>query len=181
MGENDWVANRETNWFFRMGIAAKQMVGLMMIAPLGTPHPLSLLPLRLGNQPTAIAQLGSMVNKGLPTYPLTDPSVLERAYDDRASNMQVMVQGRVVALLSDDTYGDRHQRFIIELPNGQTLLIAHNIDIAPRVSGLTIGDLVYVYGEYEWNEDGGVIHWTHHDPDGGHIDGWIERNGIRFQ
>jgi Protein of unknown function (DUF3465) len=119
--------------------------------------------------------------KGAPANRLTDPAVLENAFNAGISNLQVMVQGRVVSVLSDDLNGDRHQRFIIQLSNGQTLLIAHNIDVAPRVDGLRSGETVVVFGEYEWNAQGGTIHWTHHDPDGSHVGGWIDHNGIRYQ
>ena len=37
------------------------------------------------------------------------------------------------------------------------------------------------YGEYEWNSEGGVIHWTHKDPAGVHVDGWLEYEGIVYQ
>jgi hypothetical protein len=56
--------------------------------------------------------------------------------------------------------------------NGQTLLIAHNTDLAKRVP-LGVGDRVQFRGLYEWHDLGGLIHWTHRDPhglqDGGHI------------
>lgn len=114
-------------------------------------------------------------------YPLTSLTTLENAFQNRISNLQVLVSGQVTSVLSDDNNGSRHQRFIIRLANGQTLLVAHNIDLAPRVSGLQIGDTVYIHGEYEWNDRGGVIHWTHHDPNGQHPGGWIDHNGQRFQ
>ena len=44
--------------------------------------------------------------------------------------------------LGDDSMGDRHQRFVLELDSGQTLLIAHNIDIASRVESLHEGDTI---------------------------------------
>ncbi len=113
--------------------------------------------------------------------PVPDDQQIGRAYENRQSNLQVRGEGIVRRVLSDDTRGRRHQRFILELASGQTLLVAHNIDIAPRIEGLRQGDTVAFYGEYEWNDRGGVIHWTHHDPDGRHADGWLKHDGITYQ
>lgn len=112
---------------------------------------------------------------------LTDVSVLERAFQTRQSNLQVTQQGEIIRLLSDDTEGSQHQRCIVKLSSGQTLLIAHNIDIALRVPDMRTGEQLVFRGEYEWNDKGGVIHWTHHDPDGRHEDGWLEYRGKTFQ
>jgi hypothetical protein len=89
--------------------------------------------------------------------------------------------GTVIRILSDDNDGSRHQRFILRLPGGRTLLIAHNIDLAPRISGIREGDTVEFYGEYASNSKGGVIHWTHHDPQGRHPDGWLLHQGRTYQ
>jgi hypothetical protein len=43
-----------------------------------------------------------------------------------------------------------------------------------------VGDALLVHGEYVWNEQGGLVHFTHHDPDGSHESGWIERLGVRY-
>ena len=94
---------------------------------------------------------------------------------------QVSGTGTVIKILPDDNQGTRHQRFILRLPSGKTLLIAHNIDIAPRVSPLSEGDIVEYKGEYVWNEKGGVVHWTHHDPSGSHPAGWLKHAGQTFQ
>ncbi len=112
---------------------------------------------------------------------LTSLTVLEDAFENRKSNIQVLQEGLITAVLSDDTVDIKHQRIIVELSNRQTLLIAHNIDIAPRVPDPTLGDLLKFYGEYEWNNKGGVIHWTHRDPDKVHVDGWLEYEGKRYQ
>lgn len=84
-------------------------------------------------------------------------------------------------VLRDDLKGSRHQRFILKTDTGQTLLVAHNIDLAPRIDGLKAGDTVEFYGEYEWNPKGGVIHWTHHDPDNRHVAGWLRHQGRTYQ
>jgi len=107
--------------------------------------------------------------------------VIQAAYENRQSDVQVEGAGRVVKVLPDDNKGSRHQKFILELASGQTLLIAHNIDLAPRIRDLREGDSVSFYGEYEWNERGGVVHWTHHDPQGRHVDGWLKHDGKTFQ
>jgi len=81
-----------------------------------------------------------------------DDDAIARAFATRSSNVQVKGEGKVIRLLSDDVSGSRHQRFIVELTSGQTLLITHNTDIAPRIDGLEVGDTVRFNGEYVWNE-----------------------------
>lgn len=103
------------------------------------------------------------------------------AYRAQRSDLQVRGSGTVEKVLRDDLDGSRHQRFLLRLDNGQTLLIAHNIDLAPRIDSLRRGDRVDFYGEYEWNNRGGVIHWTHHDPAGRHPDGWLRHDGRTYQ
>lgn len=97
------------------------------------------------------------------------------------SGEQTRGSGVVTRILADDNDGSRHQRFILEVDSGRTLLIAHNIDLAPRIAGLKVGDTVEFYGEYEWNDKGGVIHWTHHDPNGRHVGGWLKHGGRTYQ
>ena len=110
-----------------------------------------------------------------------DDRALTSAFENRKSNLQVGGSGVVIRNLADDTDGSRHQKFILKLFSGQTLLISHNIDLAPRISSLRKGDTVDFYGEYEWNAKGGVIHWTHHDPGGHHVNGWLKHNGTTYQ
>jgi hypothetical protein len=110
----------------------------------------------------------------------SDNNLIENAYQNRQSNLQVQGEGVVIAILPEDNQGRRHQRFIVRLPSGRTLLVAHNIDLAPRIGTLAKGDRIEFCGAYEWNEKGGVIHWTHHDPDGKHPDGWIIHRGRKY-
>lgn len=107
--------------------------------------------------------------------------IIARAFAEQQSDVQVAGSGRVKRTLPDDNKGSRHQRFILELDNGHTVLVAHNIDLAPRIPRLQRGERVGFYGEYEYNPQGGVIHWTHRDPAGRHAHGWLEHQGKRFQ
>ncbi len=108
-------------------------------------------------------------------------TVIQRAYESKSGDVQVNGSGRVVHILADDNQGSRHQKFILKLNSGLTLLVAHNIDLAPRVSNLRVGDLVEFYGEYEWSKKGGVIHWTHADPAGRHAEGWLKHDGTTYK
>lgn len=102
-------------------------------------------------------------------------------YNQRHHQQQITDSGRVIRLLADDNKGSRHQRFILRLANNQTLLVAHNIDLAPYLYGLKVGDTVSFSGEYIWNNKGGILHWTHHDPKGRHPGGWLKYNGELYQ
>lgn len=105
---------------------------------------------------------------------------LKQAYENHQSDIQIKGRGKVVHILPDDNNGLRHQRFLLKLNNQQTLLVAHNIDLAPRIPNLKVGDFVQFYGEYEWNQKGGVIHWTHKDPGNRHVHGWLKHNGRTY-
>ncbi len=108
-------------------------------------------------------------------------SRIKEAYQTVKSDFWVQSQGVVIKILKDDIDGGRHQRFLLRLFNDHTVLIAHNIDLAGRVGNLKLGDTVAFYGEYVWNNKGGVIHWTHHDPSGRKIGGWLMHRGKRYQ
>ncbi|ENV64202.1 DUF3465 domain-containing protein [Acinetobacter junii] len=110
-----------------------------------------------------------------------DQQKIMQAYQEQISNIQVQSKGEVKAILADDNDGSRHQKMILKLENGLTVLVAHNIDLAPRVEGLRKGEIVEFYGEYEYSPKGGVIHWTHHDPQGKHVDGWLKYQGKSYQ
>lgn len=132
-------------------------------------------------RPSPAGPASSELEQAVASVPGSGDDALASAFSNRASGIQVSGQGTVTRVLADDNDGSRHQRFILKLASGQTLLVAHNIDIAPRLPGPVLGDTVSFNGEYEWNDKGGVIHWTHHDPDGSHTAGWLEYNGQRYQ
>ena len=99
----------------------------------------------------------------------------------KAKDEMVDGAGKVVKLLNDDNNGSRHQRFLVEIADGQTLLFAHNIDLALRIDTLKVGDKIEFRGEYSYNPKGGIVHWTHLDPRNQHVAGWIKHNGITYQ
>jgi Protein of unknown function (DUF3465) len=117
----------------------------------------------------------------VPSQTTDDLDRIARAFQQRQSDLQVRSSGQVIAVLPDDHEGSRHQKFILELPNGQTVLVAHNIDLAPRIQSIQKQDQVEFYGEYEYSDKGGVIHWTHHDPARKHVDGWLKHQGRTYQ
>ncbi|WP_202741553.1 DUF3465 domain-containing protein [Acinetobacter calcoaceticus] len=106
---------------------------------------------------------------------------IKAAYEQRQSNVQVQGSGRVKAILRDDNDGSRHQKFILVLKNGLSILVAHNIDLANKIPNLKKGDMVEFYGEYEYNPKGGVLHWTHLDPQTRHESGWLKHDGQIYQ
>jgi hypothetical protein len=105
---------------------------------------------------------------------------IEQAFKTKKSDVQASGRGVVIKLLKDDNKGSRHQKFLVQINAQQTLLFAHNIDLAPRVPVQT-GDEISFYGEYVYNPKGGVMHWTHHAPRGDHVAGWIMHNSKKYQ
>ncbi len=108
-------------------------------------------------------------------------STLIDAFKNKKSDIFVEGAGVVKKLLADDNKGSRHQKFLVSISPEQTLLFAHNIDLAPRVENLQIGDAITFKGDYVYNPKGGVMHWTHHDPDGKQQGGWIKHNGKLYE
>lgn len=112
-----------------------------------------------------------------------DNTAIMEAYKNKQSDVWVEGNAEVIKLLKDDTYGSQHQRFLVKLSarDKQTLLFAHNIDLAPRINSLQVGDTITFKGEYEYNPKGGIVHWTHHDPDGMQPGGWIKHQGKVYE
>ncbi len=111
----------------------------------------------------------------------TNPATIKQAFENQQSNLQVKQSGRIIKILRDDKYGAKHQRFLVQINSGHKLLIAHNIELSPRIDDLKEGETIIFYGEYELNNKGGVIHWTHRDPRGHHPDGWLIYNNRKYQ
>lgn len=138
-----------------------------------------------GKQPQSTVEVKSPVqalnlqslSSGLTTE---ENSAVKQAFAQKQSHVWLQGNGIVKKLLPDDTKGARHQRFLVTISPEQTLLFAHNIDLAPRVAMLNVGDQVQFKGEYIYNPKGGIMHWTHHDPEG-RQGGWIKVNGQTYE
>jgi hypothetical protein len=104
-----------------------------------------------------------------------DDGSLQRAIAARADGVPVTGRGVVERLLSDDRDGSPHQRIIVRVAGGNSVLIAHNLELGARIAPLAEGDILEFAGDYAWNPKGGVVHWTHADPRGGHRAGWLRR------
>lgn len=102
-----------------------------------------------------------------------------KAQKRHRKKVELTMTARVKKLLPPDTDGSPHQRFLLELSNGTTVLVAHNTDLAPEVP-VQAGDLITIHGEYIWNKLGGVLHYTHHSTNR-HESGWIQLNGQTYQ
>ncbi len=113
------------------------------------------------------------------TEPTEEQSNLRKYFEQKRSGVWVEATAKVSRLLSDDLEGDRHQRLIVRMPDGHTVLIAHNIDLAKRVP-VSRGESIRFRGRFEYNEQGGVVHWTHKHPRGTGPAGWISYRDHKY-
>ena len=128
----------------------------------------------------------SSVPQSFPLPPSSPPefasdAAILRAIEQHRSNVWGVAAGTVVRVLPDDRKGNRHQRFVIRLETGATVMADYNIDIAPRIAPLEVGDSVVLRGRYVWNAQGGLMHWLHHDPSGAPGGGWVKVRGKIYQ
>ncbi len=102
-------------------------------------------------------------------------TLTDALYASHQSGLWTSVSGVVVTVLPDTQGQYRHQRFIVRCGNGHTVLIVNDIDIGQRVP-VVPGARVVVHGQFIWDSQGGLLHFTHHDPGGG-SGGWILYRG----
>lgn len=91
-----------------------------------------------------------------------------------ASAVEVVASGKVAQLLGTfSSPTGQHEGFTIH-SKSMTIRIEDNVSITGPIP-LTKGEPVTLQGVYECND--GVIHWTHHDPRGRHMGGYIQAGG----
>jgi hypothetical protein len=101
------------------------------------------------------------------------------AFHTHRSKLWLTVKARVSRDLADAHGQYTHQRFIVSCTGGFTLLVVNDVSIGTRAPA-RVGDTVNVRGQYIWNDKGGLIHFTHHDPQGG-TGGWIDEGGRQYR
>lgn len=167
---------RRARWTTVVVVVALVALAVLVIGRGGIPGG---LPAAVVTSPSATAGSGAAGSGGgAGSGSAGDP--VRVLFEERRSGVEVQGTGVVSRILPDDDEGSRHQKFILTTPAGISILVAHNIDIAPRLDGLSTGDRVDFRGDYEWSEKGGTVHWTHHDPSGRHEAGWLAWNGRTF-
>lgn len=129
---------------------------------------------------TTSSSLENTQNQALVAVSHADNAALIQAFESKKSNIFIEGNGIVKKLLPDDNKGARHQKFLVRISGAQSLLFAHNIDLAPSVP-LAVGDAIQFRGEYVYNPKGGVMHWTHHDPQAKIVGGWIKHHEKIYQ
>jgi hypothetical protein len=146
------------------------LVGWVKLA--GAPEPSGLEPAGSPAQVAAIEPLDAESDGGAAS--------IEAAMAARAEAQPVQVRGIVKRVLPDERETPRRQRFMIELAGGRMLQIAHDLELGTRVP-VELGDEVELAGEYQWNNRGGLVHWTHRDPSGQRAGGWIRCKGSDYR
>lgn len=110
-----------------------------------------------------------------------DDAAIVQDFLNHQSHVEVTADGTVVTILPDrSSRTGVHEQFILRLSSGNlTVEVEHNISIGARVPVME-GDHLVVHGEYIWTGKGGLIHYTHHDPQGRHEGGFITDNGKTY-
>jgi hypothetical protein len=129
----------------------------------------------------ALALLAASGCAGTPEQP--DNARICRAYAAQEQHLEVLASGSVVALLGERAGpSGEHEGFLMRLDGGCDILlrVEMNTDLAGPVP-LRPHEHIEVKGEYETDATGGVIHWTHRDPRGRHIAGYILAAGKSYQ
>ncbi|MFH0802610.1 MAG: DUF3465 domain-containing protein [bacterium] len=106
------------------------------------------------------------------------------AYKQHAGNRpQILDHGTFVKFLPPDLKPPCHQLFIIRMDSGPEVKVAHNSDVADTLpNSVKPGDKLELKGEYIYEPNGGVVHWTHHADGGSHEPGYIlvEKTGQKY-
>ncbi|GAC1300460.1 MAG: hypothetical protein NVSMB19_07050 [Vulcanimicrobiaceae bacterium] len=101
------------------------------------------------------------------------------------SHVEVTAAGSVARLLGTRIgRSGAHEGFLLHLGGaagrGLTVRVEDNVDLTGPIP-LVEGAEVEVRGEYVFDPRGGVVHYTHRDPRGRHIAGYVLVDGKFYQ
>lgn len=99
---------------------------------------------------------------------------LKQVKSSKANRPMVYVEGSVTNILPEDKDGRPHQKYIISAFSSMKIVVVSNLEFG-RVP-VAVGSKVAVCGEF-LNAEGGMVHWTHFDPHGGHPNGFTVLDG----
>ncbi len=135
--------------------------------------------------PAARSDKSSRQSSGKSTAAVVGDGGIAELFKKQQSDTWVEAEGVIKKILPDDDNdsdgSSKHQRWIVRVPSGIEILIAHAFDVSARVP-VEEGDTIEFRGEYEYTEKGGTVHFTHapkfkrRDPGG-----WIVHNGTKYE
>lgn len=127
----------------------------------------------------SFSQARDTLHAGLSAIPAGQKD-LAAAQDAHRGADFIEVSGVTVTdVLPDDTFGSRHQKWVVTLANGRNVAGVYNIDVTPRLP-LKIGDVIGMGGQFIYDRDGGLMHWLHEDSRGHRQNGYVEINSVRY-
>ena len=112
-------------------------------------------------------------------YPEGQQDLIAAEESHKGHNFIEVRDVEVVQVLPEDHKGLPHQKFYVELADGQHVMLVYNIDMGEHLP-LKVGDIVSAGGQYIPDKDGGLLHWLHADPAHHRPDGYVILNGVRF-
>ena len=129
----------------------------------------------------AVALLLATACNGQPEKP--NNAQICQLYAGQGSGVEVIATGTVARVLGDRRGpSGEHEGYLLQTDGDCDLLlrVETNEDLTGHVP-LHEGERVVVKGEYEFAPEGGVVHWTHRDPRGRHINGYVYAGGQYYR
>ncbi|MDE2483427.1 MAG: DUF3465 domain-containing protein [bacterium] len=104
-------------------------------------------------------------------------------YGTQRSGDEVIATGHVIDVLGERAgRSGEHEGYLVKLDGNCDLLV--KVETNTTITGpiaLRPKERVVVKGVYIYNPLGGLIHWTHHDPRGRHVGGYVTAGGTSYQ
>ena len=131
----------------------------------------------------ALCSLGFAACAGGGTDTVSNAAIYD-AWRSGQSHLEVTASGSVARVLGlRNGPSGEHEGFLLHLRgaegHGLTVRVEDNTDITGPMD-VHAGDDAVVRGEYIYDPRGGIIHYTHHDPRGHHVSGYVRVNGRTY-